>query len=369
MRIAYVSSCYLPHLGGVETHVSELASRVAAAGWEVDVLTPETDRSLPPTDVVDGVTVLRFGPGAGARRRIPAANLWLHLVRHGRRYDLVHAHNYHALPALAAAASCSRPLVFTPHYLGTGESPLLRFMHSIYRGVGAQIIRASSSVICVSHAEAHLVRGHFAEASSRITVIPNGVDVTGIRAADPYPIDRKVVLCAARLEDYKNVQLAVAALPHLDDGFVLKVAGDGPARGTLEQVATDLGVRERVDFLGHLDHATLARWFRTASVFVTMSARECFGITLLEALTGGARAVAAEIPAHREVAARAHGGDVTFVDPAASPAMLAQAIAELAARPRTAGASAPTWDAVAEETLAVYRAVLAREASTVRAAS
>jgi glycosyltransferase involved in cell wall biosynthesis len=203
------------------------------------------------------------------------------------------------------------------------------------------------------------VQESFGVAQSRISVIPNGIDVDAIRAGEPFPTDSLVVLSAGRLESYKNVDLAVRALAHLDDRFVLAVAGDGPARAALEALAANLGLTPRVRFLGRLDSATLNRWYRTARVYVSMSGRECFGITLLEALAAGASVVAADTPVHREVLASVAQANVELV-PTGSPApALADALRSAALRRRATGATRPlSWDDVASRTLDVYSSLL-----------
>lgn len=359
MRIAYISPRYAPFIGGVETHVAEIASRVAAQGHHVEVLTQESDRSLPPSEVIDGVTVRRFLVPLPSRNYAFAPRLWAYLRRHGAGYDIVHAHSYHALPSLGAALTNCRPLVFTPHYHGTGHSPLRRLLHGPYHLVGARIFARANRVICVSKAEAALVCRHFPRAAARVTVIPNGVEVEALRAAAPYPDARTIILSAGRLEEYKNVQLIIQALAYLDAACALIVTGDGPARSLLEETAARAGVRDRVEFLGRIDEGALHRWFRTAAVYVSMSRHEAFGITLLEGLAAGAGVVASDIPAYREVAAGATPGAVALAPLHASPQALAEVMRGVARRERGAAISpnVVSWDAVAAQTMTIYRAL------------
>ena len=60
MRIAIVAPLYRPAIGGVETHVEQLATRLAAAGEAVEVITQTDDRGLPSSETLDGVLVRRF---------------------------------------------------------------------------------------------------------------------------------------------------------------------------------------------------------------------------------------------------------------------------------------------------------------------
>jgi glycosyltransferase involved in cell wall biosynthesis len=359
-RIGYIAPRYIPTTGGVQTHVAQLARRAAAHGYHVEVLTQESDCSLPAVEVIDGVTVRRFPVWGHGQTYTMAPGLWAYLARHHTCYDVVHAHSYHAVPALGAALAGCRPLVFTPHYHGTGHSCLRRWLHGPYRAPGAAIFRRSSRVICVSDAEAALVRRHFPHVAGRVTVIPNGVDVRALREAVPYLQERTVILSVGRLEAYKNVHLAIQALAHLDATFVLRVIGDGPAWPALEDLVTRLGLQERVGFLGRVDDIRLHRWFRTAAVYVSMSGHEAFGITLLEALAAGSGVVVADIPAYREIARRTGSPAVALVPLNTRPVALARVIRDTAARGAqiTVMPRLLSWDEVAVQTISVYRAVV-----------
>jgi hypothetical protein len=161
-------------------------------------------------------------------------------------------------------------------------------------------------------------------------------------------------LSAGRMESYKQVEATIRAVASLDEQYVLRIAGDGPERQRLARIASDLGVCDRVEFMGRVDTATLYRWFRTAHVYVTMSTLESLGIAALEALASGARVVASDIPAHRYVA-EASGGAMHVVPRDAPPDVLAGAIVDAANRPPVSKPQVMSWDVVVKKTLGVYR--------------
>src|ERR687883_291769 len=109
-RIAYIAPRYSPHTGGVQTHVAQLARRAAAHGYQVEVLTQDSDRRLPAVEVIDGATVRRFPVWVPGQTYTVAPGLWAYLARYYTRYDVVHAHGYHAVPALGAALAGCQPL-------------------------------------------------------------------------------------------------------------------------------------------------------------------------------------------------------------------------------------------------------------------
>lgn len=355
MRIAIVAAHYAPFAGGVESHVEQIAKRLAGRGETVEVLTHH-DRGLPDAEVRDGVTVRRHKVPVTSQNFGLSPALWAALARQRHGYDVVHAHGYHSSAPLAAAAARCAPLVFTPHYHGTGHTPFRKALHIPYRAVGAGIVGRSERIICVSQAEADLFLAHFRGAGPRITIIPNGVDLDRITSARPFPDAGPVVITGGRLESYKQVDRIVEAMALTPPGLRLVVTGDGPQRAALEALAAGRGVRERVSFLGRVDTDVLYRWYASADVFCSMSSHEAMPVTILELLSAGARVVASDIPAHRDIRHRT-GGAISLVPLEASPAALAAALQCAVRAPAAPGQSIPTWDDVTTRTLAVYRGV------------
>lgn len=356
---------FSPDIGGVETHVRELATRLADRGMCVEVLTQTPNRSLPTQDKLGHVIVRRFPVVLRSDNYAVSWRLPLFIARNRWRYDLIHVHNYHAVPALAAALLAGeRPVVFTPHYHGIGHSTVRSILHRPYRLVGRQLFGRSNQVICVSHAEASLVARHFPEAASKTKVIPNGVDTSDLTAAVPFDVREHVVLSVGRLESYKKVSAVISAMSVLDDSYVLRIVGEGPDWARLRRQVSTLGLEARVGFLGRVDRASLCRWYRTASVCVSVSSQEAFGIIALEALASGAAVVLSDIPAHREILELYAGGGGRILRPPFSPSRLAAMIATAAGERHETPPSLPipSWDAVADATADLY-------ASTVRRSS
>jgi glycosyltransferase involved in cell wall biosynthesis len=358
LRIAYVTPLYRPAMGGVEMHVEHLATRISRAGHEVEVLVQTSDASLPPVEVLDGVLVRRFQTLARSDHYSLSPKLAVYLAQHGGEYDVIHGHNYHALPALMAALSTRSTYFFTPHYHGKSHSAFRNLLHRPYRQGGALIMRRASTVIAVAPAEAELIAEHFPHASGKIIVIPNGVDAEAITSAEPFAEGGKIVLLSAgRLADYKRIDDTIRALQHLDERYVLRVTGEGPERPALEALVKELGLGDRVRLLGRVETEELYRWFRTADVYVTRSEIEAMPITPLETLYAGARVVASDIPAHRGTATFG-GKRVQLVALDASAADLAASIAA-AAESDPPGGRIPTWQEVTERTLRVYHDAIA----------
>jgi len=312
------------------------------------------------TTTIEGdVEVRRFRDSTRSAHFEAAPSLAHALWQARSRFDIVHAHSFHGAPALAAAVLTSSPFIFTPHYHGVGHTRMAKFAHVAYDPLAGAIFRRATSVICVSQAEAELLVGDYPQARSRITVIPNGVDRDAIEAATPFPNDRAVVLVVGRLESYKQVDRVLRSVSHLSENVQLVIVGDGPVRSSLERLAREVGVTDRVVFAGRLDSDVLRRWQRTAAVTVCMSRHESYGMVLAEAVAAGSAVVASDIPAHREVASNV-GGRVTLVSPNLSAVDLAETIERARAYPGDApvGRAVLSWSEIAQQTLSVYEAAL-----------
>jgi glycosyltransferase involved in cell wall biosynthesis len=358
VRVAVVTNAYHPFIGGVETHARELCRGLAAAGDSVEVLTQDRTAGV---DEVDGVVVRRFPLTVAAADYRFSTGLWRHLARHAGRYDVLHAHSYHAVAALGAALTNRAPLVFTPHYHGTGHSRLRAGLHRVYRPAGRRLLARAARVICVSGAERDLLLRDFPAVAGRVEVVPNGVDPARWYSARQVGGPGRTVLAVGRVEAYKGLDHVIRALPRLPADIGLTVVGTGPAIPALTALAGALGVAGRVSFAGRLDAADLADRVVSAAAVVSASAHEAFGLCAADAMTAGVPVVASDIPAHREVVALA-GPYVwsRLVDPADTAALADGLAAAVASARRPVGAtSLPTWPRVVAHTRRIHAAAAA----------
>ena len=168
----------------------------------------------------------------------------------------------------------------------------------------------------------------------RPTRIPNSVDA-GVFAPDEGEDSPEwlTVLCVGRLHDaQKRLSDVIRAVAQLPPDWRLQIAGSGPDREMLEQLADSLGLGDRITFLGFVSEAhELRALYRGATVLAIPSAYEGLPMVLLEAMSCGAAAVGSEIAAIAEVISDGEDG---LLVPVGDPARLAGAL-RLAATDRT----------------------------------
>lgn len=356
-RVLMVTPGFRGRPGGVEVHTSELVAGLTRQNVEVSVVSASRDtrRRIEEQFPDCRSTVYpawRIRSMSIAPRAVIGA-----LARRGSA-DIVHVHSYHATTALAALGS-RRPVVFTPHYHGgQGHSAAAGMLHRAYRHLGARILRRAHAIICVSSAERDLLVRDFPFIDGKVEVIPNGVRLDELSRAVPFPVSDPVVLCVGRLEPYKRFADVIRAFAGVPGPARLVVVGDGSQRDELRALIEEFRLGDRVELCGRVDDESLHRWLHTATVLVSISEQEAFGMAPIEAAAAGARVVLSDIPAHREIFADYLAGCGVVVG---RDAPIADHINAQLARGRLPEApQVPSWSSVAERTADVYRRQVSR---------
>jgi glycosyltransferase involved in cell wall biosynthesis len=360
MRVAQVVASYYPRIGGVQTHVRRIAQGCATAGDEVTVLTHRTGDEAS-EESIGPVRVLRFPLTVRSTTYPFSLVLFRYLREHAADFDLVHSHSYHTLVGQAAVRS-RLPFVFTPHYHGTGHTPLRAVLHQLYRPVGARQFTAADAIVCVSQAECALVAKDFPRSASKVTTIPNGTDRRAAMVRrDQATSGTRLVLTIGRLERYKNVDLVIKAFRALPSPASLVIVGDGPDRARLDETARAGEPGWPVHFAGRIPDQELDELLAATTVVASASDHEAFGLMLADGLAAGAQVVASGIPAHREVGQLAGASaPISFVDPRDTRQFTAELDAALGRGRCGAGTVClPSWSEVADQTRELYVRVMA----------
>lgn len=296
----------------------------------------------------------------------PALGLALRRLRRHASFDLVHAHN--ALPAGDAVrrARLGVPLLISVHG-GDVLYTAPRYANgarALTRGLGAaRLVLANSSGI------ADLAT---ANGAREVQVVHLGADLprpTGTESqrapaqASPTLVTLGHLVARKR---HADVLRALAVLAPRHPTLRYAIVGDGPERVPLEGLAARLGVSERVDLCGQLDHAAALERMRRCTLFAMPSTEEAFGVAYIEAMAAGVPAIGCRgEPGPEEIAA---AGDGFVLVPPGDIERLTQRIDELLSDPhrlREAGRRARatvaahfTWERCGEQTVAAYERAL-----------
>lgn len=278
--------------------------------------------------------------------------------------DLIHAHNeLPAAAALRAAVKGTPPVVVSLH--GVDLQPRLRT--PAYQSFQRTVLSHVNRVILVGEP----LRPFYSTLSDRqdhFRVVPNGcrLPMQGPRVRT-WDIGQRVhLISVSNLVEGKGIDLTLQALGRLEvmglTHWAYTVVGDGSARAELEHLARDLGIANRVRFVGACDHDEVYRHLAAAEVFVLPSYREAFGIAYLEAMAMGLLAIGVE---GQGPAAFIRHGETGLLVPPRDVAALAACLGEVLDARKDYGSLAEagcrlvhhdfTWQRHAERLTGVYR--------------
>lgn len=329
MKILMHCVYFPPEVGGLESHVYQLCRWLAREGHDVAIV---TSRSAPGTaahEVMDGIRVWRtWLPGRSpAGWALHAVGSTPRLVALARDADVLHAQAFASVPPGAAArARYGTPLVasfHTSHFLRRAESRR-------WRPVLARLVRWPDHALAASEEIARVAES----LAPGVSVEPfkNGIDTEQFRPVPPSlpPAARPRLIAPRRLFRKNGVEYLVRAMPHLlprVDAELLLV-GDGPERGRLEALAVELGVGDRVRFMGARPNAELPGLLCSCDLAVFPSLMEATSVAALEAMATERPVLATRVGGLPEIVDETVGG---LCEPA-DPEDLARAAAALLAR-------------------------------------
>jgi glycosyltransferase involved in cell wall biosynthesis len=280
------------------------------------------------------------------------------ILDEGYDFDLIDAHYFY--PDGVAAAMLGRhfnkPVVITAR----GSDITLLPQYPLPRRMIRWAANRAGAVITVCNALRDEVVGLGVD-PARVTSLRNGVDLELFR-----PIEREgnawfTLLTVGHLVPVKGQELIIKALPLLP-GVRLVVAGDGPDRKMLEDLARGQAVQDRVHFLGAVPQARLREHYGAADALVLASSREGWANVLLESMACGTPVVASRVYGTPEVVAAPEAGVLMGER---TPQGVADAVNALRAHyPDRAAtrryAERFSWDDTTAGQLAVFEAVLDR---------
>jgi alpha-1,3-mannosyltransferase len=374
VKVIHVVRQFWPCVGGLEEGVLNLCRATRERGLEVEVVTLDRsfrapDRTLPPFEVHDGITIRRI-PFRGSRRYPLAPSV----LRHLRGADVVHVHAIDFFFDFLALTRDlhRRPMVASTHG-GFFHTTFAQSLKAVYFGTVTRLAARRYDAICASsEADAQL----FARITpGNLVTIENGVDIGKFRnmASGTY---RRHLISFGRLAPNKGLDRLfplLRALREREPEWRLTVAGgeDGVTVEELRGKAARAGVAEAVRFVADPSNAELAALIGEASFFLSLSEYEGFGLTTIEALSAGLVPILSPIPTFTSFVQR--GGVGLLADPE-RPEESAAAIVALDARvsgalPEEKGrvmqaAQRYDWGAIADRFVAQYRAASAGSART-----
>jgi mannosylfructose-phosphate synthase len=316
-----------PDTGGQVVYVLELSKCLARMGYEVDVLTRRFEDQPAIDDLADRVRIVRIP--CGSSEFIPKETLcesipeWVENCAAWMRgqsapYKLIDSHYWDAgLAGQALANRFNVPHVHTPHSIGSwkrdnmdGDPAELERKYNFRKRIREEkvIYDECDLLIATTPTQRDILRnGVYDVPLEKIRVIPPGYDdqrffpvslSTRQMLKQQLGLEGPVVLALGRMAKNKGYDLLIRAMPPVfarvpNSRLVLAVGSTSPSEGELQMIdalqdlAKELGIRDRVVFKDYISDDELADHYRAADVFALSSRYEPFGMTAIEAMACG----------------------------------------------------------------------------------
>lgn len=228
------------------------------------------------------------------------------IQRAGFNFDLIDAHYYYpdGVAASMLSAWLGKPLAITAR--GTDINLISQFARP--RRLILQAGQRANASIGVSQALADKL-GEIGIEKSKLHTLRNGVDLQRFspeprdiaRQKLGLPAEVRILLSVGNLIELKGHHIAIDALPSLPADAMLFIAGRGPDQSALQLRAENLGVGERVKFVGVVQQENLKWWYSAADALLLCSSREGWANVLLESMACGTPVIATNISGTADV--------------------------------------------------------------------
>ncbi len=338
-NVLIITSEYPPEMvGGLGTHVFELAKGLGRLGSQVTVLSPSKFKRIIRND--ENVTV-HFFPNPPSTEPSNADLQWFVdlnkncmlyarnlLAKENLKVDVIHCHDWLNFPSGYQLGKLNNiPVVGTVHLL---QNPIVRWwgdepVSDIVKQE-SELCRKSHALITVSSSMKRIIINTHNIPDERIHVVHNGMDFqvfqnTGSTAEERQKLrrsiaadDQKIVIYAGRLTPQKGIPALFEAAGRVlaqrsDVHYVIAGAPDftqelwDAERITSEarKMFSIFPFWDRVHLLGKVSRERVARLYEVADIAVVPSLYEPFGYAAIEAMSAGLPVVASKIGGLEEI--------------------------------------------------------------------
>jgi glycosyltransferase involved in cell wall biosynthesis len=385
-RVLMLSWEYPPRIiGGLARVVAELSNKIAQDNWEVHVITADHP-NCPEYQVDKGVFVHRVKTQTDS---CPDFLTWVSRLNFGMLqyaielqrttpFSIIHAHDWMVTDAAWVLKSgFGIPIVATIHATEAGRmhgihNDLQRYIHQMEW----RLTFESWEVIVNSKHMYGELQHLFSVPKDKIAIIPNGTDPdhfnfefdqAAFRQNYVHPSER-IILFVGRLVPEKGVQVLLNAAPQILSKIPnarILIVGDGYFAGDLKQQAHNLGIADKVNFLGYVSDQDLLKLYRSADVVAIPSLYEPFGIVALEGMAAKVPVVSADTGGltdfveHMQTGVTTYAGDAGSLAWGVTEVLTNQQLYEKLSRDAYEKVSnIYNWKVIAKRTLEVYEKVL-----------
>ena len=320
MRVLISLMYYRPHYSGLTIYTERLARALAKRGHQVTVLTSRFDSNLPPSDIRDGVTIIRPRVMLKVSKGVIMPSLPLWAWRLIRQSDVVNAHV--PQPDAAVITSLSKllgiPSVLTYHCDLQLPKGVVHFLANQGSHLANHISANFANAIVTNTLDYAQHSPFLSNYLEKVHPIPPPIELSPIGPRlieafrEKYRIEpgQRIIGMASRLATEKGVEYLVQALPAVLDKFpTARVLFAGQHQGVLgEEIYADKlapliqNLEDHWTFLGILPPDEWSVFFHEAEVTVlpSINSTESFGMVQVESITCGTPVISTDLPGVRQ---------------------------------------------------------------------
>lgn len=319
MHIAFFTNFYLPIINGVVRSVESYRSELTNQGHNVFVFAQADQDYVEEAPFIFRYPSLRLPTQVKVSAVIPVSPFVDQLLP-ALKLDVIHTHHPVLLGQTAAgkAEALGLPLIFTfhtqyqeyTHYFPLPQEAFQEFLKDAVQNWLMDFMGKCHHIIVPSESmKETLVRDYGLR--DRYTVIPTGIDLELYRRAGGKAFRSKlgwqkdkVLVSSGRLAQEKNWDTLFKAVKKVHGkhpGMRFVLIGDGAERESLQNLASELGIADRVVFTGEVPFSEVVRYLKAADVFAFASVTETQGLVTMEALAAGLPVVAVDASGTRDI--------------------------------------------------------------------
>ncbi len=302
MKVLIISLAYLPFVGGAELAVKEITNWIGDI--EFDLVTVNLDGKQPREEKIGNVKIYRVGKGKLSKYLFP-------FLGFKKAKELQQQNNYDAIWAIMANQAGLVALKFkkcfpeVKYLLTLQEGDSLKsiwlrtwFIRPWYKAIYTQADYVQTiSNFLKNRAAKYGYQG-------KIEVVPNGVnfnhfnsvssgETEGLREKIGLRPEDKVLVTSSRLVKKNALDILIKSIKDLE--VKLLILGSGKQESKLKALTQELGLKDKVLFLGYITHQDLPRYLKLADIFVRPSRSEGLGTAFLEAMAAGLPIIATKV--------------------------------------------------------------------------
>lgn len=377
MRIALVSDWYYPKVGGVASHMHNLALKLRESGNDVAIVTNYWTTGKERELEEKGIDLIKIPGMISPLLKINLSfgiNSSEELFEYLGDFDVIHSHHAFtplSLKAAKAGRKMKKATLLTTHSISFAHESKLWKALGLSFPIFSHYLKFPHRIIAVSNASKSFIE-HFTD--TPIRVIPNGVNDERFhpnwnkeRIKEEYGVEGDVILYVSRMSYRKGPHVLLNAFSRLKEGTLVMV-GSGDILPFLKAQAKFLGIEERVRFMGYVPSEELPRVFGMADIFVLPSVTaEAFGIVILEAMASGIPVISTNVGGIPEIVGSSKSG---LLIPPSNEDALKEAMEnllidkklrrELGENGRKAVEERYSWDVVARNVEETYECVFSQ---------